>query len=74
MIELFISETDPIQLAIKDRMDNMGLACKITIDNARTQAKIKEKGQSFESKDDILRYMDELEEFYRQWYACRCED
>ncbi len=74
MIELFLSDTDPVQLAIKERMENMGLACKIVVEKDRTQARIKEKGQSFESKEDILRYMDELEEFYRQWYACRCED
>ena len=74
MIELFLSENDPSQLVVKERMENMGLACKVVVDNSRKNALIKEKGERYETEDAILKYMDELEVFYRNWYACRCED
>lgn len=74
MLQLHLSDKDPKQLKIRDRIESMGLACEIVVDNSLTEARIIEKEKVYEGEEDVLKFMDELEEFYRQWYACRCED
>lgn len=73
MIHLTISDKDPKQLQLKERLDDLSLARKIDMDAAATQPVLVHDKESYTGIEDITNYLDEMEAYMRNWYACRCD-
>ncbi|MEQ8556428.1 MAG: hypothetical protein RLO17_17880 [Cyclobacteriaceae bacterium] len=73
MIHLIISDKDPQQVELKERLDSLSLARKIDIDTTTKQPVLAHDKKNYTGIDDITQYLDEMEAYMKQWYACRCD-
>ncbi len=73
MLQLTISDKDPAQVALKERIEDLSLSRKITINNALKLPVLKHDHEVYEGSEKISRYLDEFEVYMKNWYACRCD-
>jgi len=73
MIHLTISDQDPKQVQLMERLDDLSLARKIDLDASAQQPVLVHDKKSYTGIDDITKYLDEMEVYMKQWYACRCD-
>ena len=72
MLELQITNTTDYKLLI-DRIEQILIPSKITITAEATTPVLLDSDKSVEGTSAIHNYLDELESFSKQWYACRCD-
>jgi len=73
MIHLIISDKDPKQVELKERLDGLSLARKIDIDPSKIQPVLLDKHETYQGIDEVTKYLDEVELYMKEWYACRCD-
>ncbi|PWJ43941.1 hypothetical protein [Sediminitomix flava] len=73
MIELTINPTDKKQLKIKQTLEDMSLARKVVEKENHQSPTLSHSGKTYSGFDDIEKYIEELVQLQKQWYACRCD-
>ncbi len=73
MIELQISPKIECHLNLKERLEKMSLARKVT-ESTKTKIPIlKEGSETYKGCEDINSFLTKYDSFIDQWYECRCD-
>ncbi|MFI8379405.1 hypothetical protein [Leeuwenhoekiella sp. NPDC079379] len=58
---------------LDERVQSLLIPSEITTNNTLSRPQLKDGEQLIEGQKEINLYLDKLESFTKQWYACRCD-
>ena len=72
MIQLILPNPADFMI-LADRVQALLIPSKVSTDASGSQPILIDEGKTITGKVDIDTYLDDLEHFSKQWYACRCD-
>tara|TARA_R110000751_G_scaffold250808_1_gene350330 strand:- start:11 stop:241 length:231 start_codon:yes stop_codon:yes gene_type:complete len=72
MLQLKIDNSQDYRV-LEDRVKSLLIPSEICRDNSVTVPQVLDNTKLISGVDAINNYLDDLESFTKQWYACRCD-
>ncbi|RXG12525.1 hypothetical protein DSM03_1053 [Leeuwenhoekiella aestuarii] len=72
MLQLQIPNHNEFNI-LEERVKNMLIPSEISVVSTLVYPKLQDHKHITEGLEAINKYLDELEKFTKQWYACRCD-
>ena len=72
MLQLLIPNNQDYAI-LEDRVKSLLIPSEVLVDMRSGKPQLKDDAKQIEGTKEINIYLDELEKFTKQWYACRCD-